>query len=768
MATATTSGIVPRLVQLFAQAGLINEAERANYLKRHSKHKSIVDVMRREVTVSSFRELLSSEIPLPGRGKKESPIGQQLNIVADVREGELVAMLKIRQPPLDPVIRRLEESGVVRRGDLQAGVKEAEEAGTDVYTHLVRQGLLSPAVLGRFFNAPKNPIAQYCSLFLCLFTLEYDGVISSDDFKGLLERIPKGTLEETLGEVRRTVTSNSKQLLAKIEAGLRLQDVALDETELNDELVNSFPSELIRRKLFLPLYETDRVIGVATSDPLNFNLAVIIRWITGKWMRPYFAPSGEIIDQINAHFGGTREPIPSSGPASEVPAASTSGAGTAQVASRSQNGPGPAAPEKTKKKSKSKATSRPSRSKKVETTVAPALRLPKELPVDSQSAVQLVTSLIESAIDLKSTDIHLEPARESMAVRFRLDGNLKKIMEVPAALIGPVTSRIKVLASMDVTERRRPQDGHIMLEMADRHFDLRVASLPTVFGEKLAIRVLDSSRVMTGLADVGFNQKQLDSVTRMSTKPHGIILVTGPTGSGKTSTLYAALNELNDEVHNLITIEDPVEYQLNGINQVQVDTNIGVTFSEGLRAILRQDPNIIMVGEIRDPDTAATAIRAALTGHLVFSTLHTNSAIGAIQALRNLGCSSYMIGSGLTGIVAQRLVRRLCPHCSKKKPVTKALASQLGVTYSSKLRFARAVGCDACLNTGYNGRVGLFEVIELTEPLRLAVLNDESPERLLEIADAEGRQSMRADGLAKVKEGVTTPEEIVDKVLLEG
>jgi type IV pilus assembly protein PilB len=283
----------------------------------------------------------------------------------------------------------------------------------------------------------------------------------------------------------------------------------------------------------------------------------------------------------------------------------------------------------------------------------------------------------------------------------------------------------------------------------------------------MAVRILDSARVMTGLDQTGMNARQIRIARRLIHRPYGVLMVTGPTGSGKTSTLYSALHELNVESRHLVTIEDPVEYQLDGINQVQVDPHIGLGFSDGLRAILRQDPNVIMVGEIRDADTCKTAIRAALTGHLVLSTLHTNSAIGAIGALQNLGGTPYLIGSALTGVVAQRLVRKLCVTCRKTVKATAAPARQLGLKATASLRFPRAVGCEECLNLGYSGRTGIFEVLEITERLRGAILRDETPDALAQIADKDGRVSIVSAGVDKVREKITTPEEIVEKVILD-
>jgi type II secretory ATPase GspE/PulE/Tfp pilus assembly ATPase PilB-like protein len=794
------SDLAPRLVRLFRDADLLTEADQSNYVKKHTKQKSILDVMRGEASVSSFRELLLTEIPLSTKPKSKANgttdiLAEQLSIVADLHEGELVEMLRVHTPPLEMLIRRLEESGAVGRGALQSAVEEAERRGDEPYVWLVQQGLLSSSVLQRFFNAPQNSITKYSSLFLALFILEHNRVISESAFEKLMEKIPAGSMSETLSHVNQALGVSSSALLDRIESGLNIPGISLKDSEFDRSLFELFPASLIRRKLFVPLYQDSRQIGVALSDPLNMNIAVLIRWITGKWMHPYFAPEGAIIDTINEYYESREEAGPQPVPV-PIPARRKPAAGNGKKTSRlivppadpepepitlkiTEPAPAPPPPpvpvevpaeprssSRSTAKSKAAEAKAPARSSKVESKVAP-VRLPKEMPIDSRSAVQLVTTMIENAIALETTDIHLEPTRDGMIVRYRLDGDLRRILSIPGEMVESVISRIKVLAGMDVTERRRPQDGHIMLEVVDRRFDLRVATIPSVFGEKTAIRVLDSSRVMTGVAQIGLSPKQQEMVERMIHQPYGMILVAGPTGSGKTSTLYACMSELNDERNHLITIEDPVEYQLSGINQIQVDAHTGVTFSAGLRAVLRQDPNVIMVGEIRDADTAATAIRAALTGHLVLSTLHTNTAIGAVQALGNLGASAYMIGSALTGVIAQRLVRRLCDECKESRPVTKALAQQLGVPHSAKLRFDFAKGCPACLDSGYKGRVGVFEVVEMTEALRQTVLNNESPEKIIDVANAEGRVSMLKAAMEKVKEGVTSPDEIIEKVMLD-
>jgi type II secretory ATPase GspE/PulE/Tfp pilus assembly ATPase PilB-like protein len=352
-------------------------------------------------------------------------------------------------------------------------------------------------------------------------------------------------------------------------------------------------------------------------------------------------------------------------------------------------------------------------------------------------------------------------------VRFRVDGQLHTVMSVPAAMITFIAARVKVLAQMNVTERRRPQDGHFDLETSDGFYDFRVSTLPTIHGEKIVMRVLDSSRVMTGLAQLGFDEGQLHAVQRLISRPHGLVLVTGPTGSGKTSTLYACLSGVNREGINIITIEDPVEYQLDGITQVQVDANIDLSFAAGLRSALRQDPDVIMVGEIRDPDTARTAIRAALTGHLVFSTLHTNTAIGAISALNNMDIQQYLIASALSGIIAQRLVRVICPDCKKAFNPGKGVLTELGLGETSRKRFYRGAGCEKCFGTGYVGRTGIFQVVEVNEALRRAIGDRGTEAELGDIVD-ESSQSLMASGVSKIMQGTTTPAEVLKAVSLHG
>jgi type II secretory ATPase GspE/PulE/Tfp pilus assembly ATPase PilB-like protein len=515
---------------------------------------------------------------------------------------------------------------------------------------------------------------------------------------------------------------------------------------------------MVRRLIFAPIRADGDELALAGSDPFNVSLMALVRMLTGKWPRPLFAPGRVVIESINAHYAQAE---PESTPISIPPLPPPH----APVEDEPEPAPGPEA-----KKASDKSPAKPAAAKKpkAKPTPEPArMRIETDLVTDNVSAVQLVSSIIESAIELHTTDIHVEPQRAGMSVRFRIDGELHRIMNIPEDLAQPLVSRVKVLAEMDVTERRRPQDGHFELPVEDRTYDFRISTLPSIHGEKLVVRILDTARVRTRLSELGMLPEQEKAFSWMINRPHGMILVTGPTGSGKTSTLYAALNALNQENRNLVTIEDPVEYQLVGITQVQVDTQIDMTFAAGLRSILRQDPDVIMVGEIRDSDTAYIAIRAAMTGHLVLSTLHTNTALGAIDALVNLGRLPFTVAGSLVGIVSQRLVRQLCPECRKAQRLTPALRATLGIGEEVRKRIYKANGCQECLGSGYQGRSGAFEVVKINEAIREAISEGRRGESLEPLVREHKMLSMQDAAVQKVLAGKTSVDEISSKILLE-
>lgn len=376
-------------------------------------------------------------------------------------------------------------------------------------------------------------------------------------------------------------------------------------------------------------------------------------------------------------------------------------------------------------------------------------------------AVKSTRGILEQALLHGASDIHLEPGRDQLGVRCRVDGVLQTLPSLPRNLQEPVVSRFKILAGMDIGEKRLPQDGRFQGTWQGKQVDVRVSSLPTLFGEKLVLRLLHRESIQLDLERLGFYRDNLERLRQTLRQPHGLFLVTGPTGSGKSTTLYAALAALDRERQNIITVEDPVEYQLPGITQVAVKPKIGLTFARCLRSILRQDPDTIMVGEIRDGETASISIQAALTGHRVFSTLHTNTAVGAVNRLLDMGVEPYLAASALQAVAGQLLVRRLCPHCKKVYKVGQSdwESRYLGLTEPRNLY--KAVGCDHCRHTGYAGRLPLQEVLVVTEALRRAISERRSEGELNEIARAEGLRSLREDGREKVLQGETSCAELL-------
>ncbi|MBE0475733.1 MAG: Flp pilus assembly complex ATPase component TadA [Coriobacteriia bacterium] len=381
--------------------------------------------------------------------------------------------------------------------------------------------------------------------------------------------------------------------------------------------------------------------------------------------------------------------------------------------------------------------------------------------------VRLVNQLIRDAVREGATDIHVEPMERSVRIRYRVDGVMHEVTQLPSSARPGVTSRLKIMAEMDIAERRLPQDGRIGITLEGRRVDMRVATLPTPYGESVVIRLLDTDGTARSLEDLGMSAQQLDVVRGFLGRPHGVVLLTGPTGSGKTTTLYAALNILNVAERKIFTVEDPIEYRMEGLTQMAVHPRIGLTFAAGLRTILRSDPDVVMIGEIRDPETAEIAVRAGLTGHLVLSSLHANDAPSALTRLNDIGVPPYITSSALIGIVAQRLARKLCDGCKAPALLGAEELTAVGFTAgeAKRLRPQAAVGCERCAGTGYKGRVGLFEVMRVSDELRRESLRDSPAERLREIALAEGMRSLRRDALDKVAAGVTSMEEMARVVV---
>jgi general secretion pathway protein E len=375
--------------------------------------------------------------------------------------------------------------------------------------------------------------------------------------------------------------------------------------------------------------------------------------------------------------------------------------------------------------------------------------------------IRLVNHLFARALDLDASDIHFEPNEAHLDIRCRVDGIMTRIERLPINIHTAVASRLKLMARLDIGEKRLPQDGRIDYQVGNKQLDMRVSTLPGVHGESVVLRILDRSDTAVSLQQLGMPEKILDQYQSIISQPHGMVLITGPTGSGKTTTLYATLEKINSEKQKIITVEDPVEYQLDGITQIQANASIGLSFAEGLRSIVRQDPDVLMIGEIRDHETAEIAIESALTGHLVFSTLHTNDAAGAVTRLQDMGVQGYLISSSLLAIQAQRLVRRVCTDCAVTEALNEDEAAALQIELGHIVEVRRGSGCERCGQTGYRGRVGLYELLVMSDAIRHHIATGADANIIREEAIKEGMKTLRQDALEKLNDGLTTPEEVV-------
>lgn len=508
--------------------------------------------------------------------------------------------------------------------------------------------------------------------------------------------------------------------------------VDLDRVDLDAELARSIPEHLAQRYKVIPVAQRDNKLTLAMVDPLNVLAIDDIRLITGFDIEPVIATEEEILKAISRQFGVT-DMVAVEDTVKEI---SATDFGAMEIEDE------------------------------IEEEIA--LDKLKEL-VDEAPIVRVVNLIISQAINDKASDIHIEPEVRSVRVRYRVDGVLHDVMSPPKHIQAPMVSRIKIMASMDIAERRIPQDGKIHLRHDGREFDLRVSTVPTIHGEKVVMRILDKSSVMLGLNKLGFAEENQRVFEQVIEKPYGMILVTGPTGSGKSTTLYSCLNKLNTGITNILTIEDPVEYQLPGVNQVQVNTKANLTFASALRSFLRQDPDIIMVGEIRDQETARIAVEAALTGHLVLSTLHTNDAAGAVSRLIEMGVEPFLVASSIIGVLGQRLARTICPNCKESYVPTPEAVKRFGLAMFSdaELSFYRGRGCDHCKMTGYRGRTGIHEILTMSDRVRGLILHRSSTAELKQAAMEEGMRTMQDDGLNKVLSGVTSMEECLRVVYIE-
>jgi general secretion pathway protein E len=496
----------------------------------------------------------------------------------------------------------------------------------------------------------------------------------------------------------------TRDVLAALSEQLAIPLVSIEGPPPVTPETEGLSARFMRQCRFIPVAIQDSTVTIAMADPLDFETISAVRGATGLNVEAVLAAEQEILDAIDRYYGETEQ--------------QTAGA--------------------------------EARAGQAEEDLEHLRDMASEAPV-----IRLVNAMIAQAVEKRASDIHIEPFEKEFRVRYRIDGVLYNQEPPPRELKAAIISRVKLMAKLNIAERRLPQDGRIKIKVLGREVDLRVSTLPTLYGESVVMRLLDrSAGDFYDLRRLGFDEFMLARIEHYTSLPHGILLVTGPTGSGKSTTLYSALKRINQPDKKIITIEDPVEYQMDGINQIHVNPQIGLTFASGLRHIVRQDPDVIMVGEIRDRETADIAIRAALTGHFVYSTLHTNDAPSAITRLTDMGVENYLISSTLVAVLAQRLVRVVCPRC--KAPAGTRLAPDGGM-----VPCYRGAGCEQCFGTGYSGRVGIFELMELDDELRQLILRNADAVQLTAVVRRHGMRNLREDGWMKVASGLTSADEVL-------
>jgi type IV pilus assembly protein PilB len=588
-----------------------------------------------------------------------------------------------------------------------------------------------------------------------------------------LQREEGGKIGEALVRVGAVSESDITETLSQ-QFGVPSIDLA--HFEIDPAIIKVVPGEVARKYGVLPVNKTGATLTIAMGDPTNVFAMDDIKFMTGYNVEPVVASEIALRKAIDKHYGTPRSVV--------LKERAKSGGGPASLTSSESLDDVMASSALTMDDMASVGLGELNMDEITGLDAGADVDVVKgeegqeidlsDLAKSSESApiIKVSNLILIEALKAGASDIHVEPYEKEFRVRFRVDGILHNIMALPMRTRDPLISRLKIMAKLDISEKRLPQDGRIKIrlrvEERSRDLDLRVSSVPTHFGEKVVMRLLDKSKLQLDMTQLGFDQEPLRRFKDAIDRPYGIVLVTGPTGSGKTNTLYSAIAALNDPTVNIMTAEDPIEFNLSGINQVQMKEQIGLTFASALRSFLRQDPDIILVGEVRDFETAEIAVKAALTGHLVLSTLHTNDAPSTINRLMNMGIEPFLVATSVNCICAQRLVRRICTQCTEDVETPPQMLMQVGYAPDEvkTLRIKRGRGCERCNNTGYKGRVGLFEVLAFTDEIRDMILSGASSIELKRKAIEEGMVSLRMSGLQKIKEGATTLEEVLRETVL--
>jgi len=609
--------------------------------------------------------------------------------------------------------------GLITQEQLDIALKEQAQKGGYLGQILVNKGFVSSSDISRVLQQASPKIKQWDGLAK---TLMIENIITQEqlDQAATKSNLTKQSIDKTLIELGYVTEAAVASALARY---LDIPYVKLSDLEIDPKVAHLLPISLIRRYRMIPVRVEGNALFLAMSDPLDIDALEEVRLVSKYKIKQMVAAEKDVLQAIEQHFN------------------------IQQMA-------------------KQMLSDLPSIESELEKEILTSGKA--EIGAEEPPVARFLDSVIHEGIISRASDIHFEPQYPQMRMRYRIDGVLHDIMNIPKRIESAVISRIKILADMDITERRRPQDGHISLKYNNNEYDLRVSSFATIAGEKIVLRILDKSGMLVDLGGLGFSSDELNKFNSLISRNYGIILVTGPTGSGKTTTLYAALNQTDKVTKNIITVEDPVEYRLEGINQAQVNPLAGITFATGLRSILRQDPNIIMVGEIRDFETAEIAIHAALTGHLVFSTLHTNDAPSAIARLIDMGIEPFLVASSLIGVLAQRLVKTICPECKEEYRPENIALEELGLKSLDKdYLFKRGKGCNYCFKSGYRGRTAVFEIMTASEKMRELIATRQSASKIKELAVEEGMHTLRQSAIDKVIAGISTPEEIKRVIFIQ-
>lgn len=548
------------------------------------------------------------------------------------------------------------------------------------------------------------------------------GLVGPDQIKEA-QRMGNVPLEEALAKLGYAEANDIMKAKAEQHG---MDFVELAEIEIPASVIELVPESLARENVVMPLASQNGAIKVIMHNPMDFETIDKLRFVLNREIEVALAPKEAIVEAINRYYGGSTSETES--------VDSMLQEFTDTAIDFSEDGTGKSAG---------------SMSNTLEEGDAPVIRL--------------VHLIIQEAVNMRASDIHIEPFVDRVRIRYRIDGICVERDSPPRRLLGSIVSRIKIMGFIDIAEKRRPQDGRIKIFVAGKDIDLRVSILPTVHGQSVVMRILDRENIKVGLRDLGFGEEDWKRFSALIKRPNGILLVTGPTGSGKTTTLYAALNELNRPDVKIITAEDPVEYYLPGVNQCEVKAKIGMTFARIIRAMLRQNPNILLVGEIRDQETAETAIQASLTGHLVFSTLHTNDAPSAVTRLVDIGIQPFLVASSVMAIMAQRLVRKVCVKCRHRIEPPAHILQALGLRpeIAKKANFMKGKGCSNCNKTGYRGRMGIYELMGMTSQIREMTFKGDSTQALRKVARKQGMRTLFEDGMVKALKGLTTLEEVM-------